>query len=327
VKAVVCAQVGGPEVLGIAELPDLVAGPHEVLISVRATALNRADLLQRRGLYPAPPGASQILGLECSGVVAALGTGASRFGVGARVMALLAGGGYAEQVVVHEDLLLPVPARLSFAQAAAVPEAFLTASEALLVEAELAAGQAVLVTAAASGVGSAALQIAKQRGAFVIGSASAAKLPAVLELGADLALDRARDDYVSAVLAATAGRGVDAIIDLIGGSALARHQACLASRGRLVLVGLLGGAAAPLDLSRVLMRRQRLCGLVMRSRSLMEKVELTGRFQRELWPALESGTLSPRVDRVFPLADAALAHRHMEQNLNTGKIVLKVGST
>jgi NADPH:quinone reductase len=326
-RAVVCAQVGGPEVLSIAELPDLVAGPHEVLISVRATALNRADLLQRRGLYPPPPGASQILGLECSGVVAALGSGASRFGVGARVMALLAGGGYAEQVVVHEDLLLPVPARLSFVQAAAVPEAFLTAGEALLVEAELAAGQAVLVTAGASGVGSAALQIAKQRGAFVIGSASAAKLPAVLELGADLALDRDRDDYVSAVLAATAGRGVDAIIDLIGGSALARHQACLASRGRLVLVGLLGGAAAPLDLSRVLMRRQRLCGLVMRNRSLMEKVELTGRFQRELWPALESGTLSPRVDRVFPLADVALAHRHMEQNLNTGKIVLEVGST
>jgi putative PIG3 family NAD(P)H quinone oxidoreductase len=326
VKAVVCAQLGGPEVLGIAELPDLVAGPHEVLISVRATALNRADLLQRRGLYPPPPGASEILGLECSGVVAALGAGASRFAVGTRVMALLAGGGYAEQVVVHEDLLLPVPARLSFAEAAAVPEAFLTASEALLTEAELAAGQAVLVTAAASGVGSAALQIAKQRGAFVIGSASAGKLAAVLELGADLALDRARDDYVAAVLAATSGRGVAAIIDFIGGSALSRHQACLAPRGRLVLVGLLGGGSASLDLSRVVMQRQRLCGLVMRSRGLTEKVELTRRFQRELWPALDAGTLVPRLDRVFPLADVVLAHRHMEQNLNTGKIVLEVGS-
>jgi putative PIG3 family NAD(P)H quinone oxidoreductase len=326
VKAVVCTQLGGPDVLAIAERPDLVAGPREVLIHVRATALNRADLLQRRGLYPPPPGASDILGLECSGVVAALGTGSSRFGVGARVMALLSGGGYAEQVVVHEDLLLPVPARLSFAQAAAVPEAFLTASEALLVEAELAPGQAVLVTAAASGVGSAAVQIAKQRGAFVIGSASGGKLPAVLELGADLALDRDRDDFVAAVLAGTAGRGVDAIVDFIGASALPRHQACLAVRGRLVVVGLLGGGTAPLDLSRVLMKRQRLCGLVMRSRSHAEKAELTARFQRELWPALDSGTLSPRIDRIFPLSDVALAHRHMEQNLNAGKVVMEVGA-
>jgi NADPH:quinone reductase-like Zn-dependent oxidoreductase len=208
-----------------------------------------------------------------------------------------------------------------------VPEAFLTASEASLVEAELAPGQAVLVTAAASGVGSAAVQIAKQCGAFVTGSASAGKLPAVVELGADLALDRQRDDYVAAVLAATAGRGVDAIIDFIGGSALSRHQACLAPRGRLVVVGLLGGGTAPLNLSRLLMKRQRLCGLVMRSRSHPDKAELIARFQRELWPALDSGTLSPRVDRVFPLADVALAHRHMEQNSNTGKIVLEVGST
>jgi NADPH:quinone reductase-like Zn-dependent oxidoreductase len=265
--------------------------------------------------------------MEFSGVVDVLGAGTSRVAVGARVMALIAGGGYAEQVVVHEDLLLAVPARLSFEAAAAVPEAFLTASEALLVEAELAAGHAVLVTAAASGVGSAAVQIAKQRGAFVIGSASAAKLPAVLELGADLAIERDRDDYVAAVLAATAGRGVDAIVDFIGGSALSRHQACLAPRGRLVLVGLLGGAAAPLDLSRILMKRQRLCGLVMRSRSLAEKVELTRRFERELGPALEVGTLSPRLDRVFPLSDVAVAHRHMEQNLNTGKIVLQVSSS
>jgi NADPH:quinone reductase-like Zn-dependent oxidoreductase len=215
---------------------------------------------------------------------------------------------------------------LSFAQAAAVPEAFLTASEALLVEAELAPGQAVLVTAAASGVGSAAVQIAKQRGAFVIGSASGGKLPAVLELGADLALDRDRDDFVAAVLAGTAGRGVDAIVDFIGASALSRHQACLAVRGRLVVVGLLGGGTAPLDLSRVLMKRQRLCGLVMRSRSHAEKAELTARFQRELWPALDSGTLSPRIDRIFPLSDVALAHRHMEQNLNAGKVVMEVGA-
>lgn len=323
-KAVVCEASGGPEVLRVAEVSEPVPGEREVLIAVRASALNRADLLQRRGLYPAPPGASEILGLECSGVVAALGPGASRFALGARVMALLAGGGYAERVVVHEDVLLPIPERLSFEQAAAVPEAFLTASEALLVEAELARGQGLLVTAAASGVGSAAVQIGKLRGARVIGSASAGKLVTVEELGADLALDRERTDYVQAVLDATEQRGVDAIVDFVGASALARHQSCLAASGRLVLVGLLGGAAAPLDLSRILTRRQRICGLIMRTRSLPEKVALVQRFQRELWPALDSGALSPRLDQTFPLADVISAHARMERNLNTGKIVLQL---
>ena len=323
-KAVVCSGSGGPELLSLATLPAPVPGPREVLLDVRATALNRADLLQRRGQYPPPPGASDILGLECSGVVAENGPGATRFAVGARVMALLAGGGYAERVAVHEDVLMPIPARLSFEEAAAVPEAFLTASEALLVEAELSAGQWLLVTAAASGVGSAAVQIAKSRGAFVLGSASAGKLVAVTALGADVALDRDRPDYVDAVRAATAGRGVDAIIDFIGASALARHQACLAQRGRLVVVGLLGGAAAPLDLSQLLMKRQRLCGLVMRTRSIPEKIELVQRFERELWPALDQGALAPSLDRIFPLADVAAAHQRMEQNLNTGKIVLRV---
>ncbi len=324
-KAIVCEAAGGPEVLSIADVPDPAPGPGEVVIDVRATALNRADLLQRRGLYPPPPGASEILGLECSGVVAALGAGATRFSIGVRVMALLPGGGYAERVAVHEELLLPIPERLSFEEAAAVPEAFLTASEALLVEAELGRWQTLLVTAAASGVGSAAVQIGKLRGAFVIGSASAAKVAAVEELGVDLALDRERSDYVEAVRTATQDRGVDVLVDFIGASALARHQACLATRGRLVLVGLLGGATAQLDLGQLLMKRQRLCGLVMRSRSLAEKVEVVRRFQRELWSALDSGALSPRLDQIFPFADVAAAHGRMEQNLNAGKIVLRLG--
>jgi putative PIG3 family NAD(P)H quinone oxidoreductase len=325
VKAVICTGTGGPEVLSLQDVPAPRPGPREVLLHVRATALNRADLLQRRGLYPPPPGASDILGLECSGVVAALGPGAARFAVGARVMALLAGGGYAEQVVVHEDVLLPIPERLSFEQAAAVPEAFLTASEALLVEAELSPGQRLLVTAAAGGVGGAAVQIAKWRGAYVIGSASAGKLVAVQALGADMTLERDAPDFVERVRAATEKRGVDAIIDFIGGSALARHQACLAERGRLVLIGLLGGASAAVDLGRILMKRQRLCGLVMRTRSVAEKIELVARFQRELWPALERGALSPQLDQTLPLSDVAAAHARMEQNLNTGKIVLQVG--
>jgi putative PIG3 family NAD(P)H quinone oxidoreductase len=323
-KAVVFEQSGGPEVLRLADVPAPTPGEGEILIDVRATALNRADLLQRRGLYPPPAGASEILGLECSGVVAARGPSADRFAVGARVMALLAGGGYAEQVVVHEGVALPVPERLSFEQAAAVPEAFLTAGEALLVEAELRRGHAVLVTAALSGVGSAAVQIAKLRGAFVIGCASASKLPALSGLGADLALDREREDFVDAVREATGRRGVDAIVDFVGGGALARHQACLAERGRLVAIGLLGGASGALDLGRLVMKRQQLRGLVMRTRSTLEKIELVQRFERELLPALAAGEISPQLDRAFPLAEVAAAHVRMEQNLNSGKIVLRL---
>ena len=323
-KAVVFSHSGGPEVLSLADVPEPTPGEREVAIAVRATAVNRADLLQRRGLYPPPPGESEILGLECSGVVTDLGPGARRFAPGARVMALLGGGGYAERVVVHEDVLMPIPERLSFEEAAAVPEAFLTASEALLVEAELRAGQRLLVTAAASGVGSAAVQIGKLRGAFVIGSASAEKLTIVSELGADLALERERADYVDAVRAATQGHGVDAIVDFVGGSALSRHQSCLAAHGRLIAIGLLGGASASLDLGRLLRNRQRICGLVMRTRSVAEKIELVERFERELWPALEAGALSPRLDQTFSLADVASAHRRMEQNLNAGKLVLRV---
>lgn len=323
-KAVVCSGAGGPEVLAIADLPEPQPGPYEVAIDVRAAALNRADLLQRRGLYPPPPGASEILGLECAGVVAALGPGASRFTLGARVMALLAGGGYAERVVVSQDHVLPIPERLSFEEAAAVPEAFLTASEALQVEAELGRDEWLLVTAGASGIGSAAVQIGKALGANVVASASAGKLDFVRGLGADIALDRERDDFVAAVATATHGRGVNAIVDLIGASALARHQACLASRGRLVLVGMLGGATAALDLSRILMKRQRICGLVMRSRSVAEKAELVQRFERALWTMLERGALSPRVDEVFSLDEVSAAHGRMERNLNLGKIVLRI---
>lgn len=324
-KAVVCSGAGGPEVLHIADVAEPTLGENEVRISVRATALNRADLLQRRGMYPPPPGVSEVLGLECSGVVSELGPGASRFALGARVMALLGGGGYAEQVVVHEDVLMAVPERLSFEEAAAVPEAFLTASEALLVEAELKSGDWLLVTAAASGVGSAAVQIALQRGARVVGSASAGKLAALAELGAVVAIDRERPDYVEAVRLATDDHGFDAIVDFIGGSALPRHQACLAARGRLVVVGLLGGASGSLDLGRLLTKRQRVCGLVMRTRSLPEKAELVRRFERELWSALAAGALSPRLDQVMPLADVAAAHGRMERNLNVGKIVLQIG--
>jgi putative PIG3 family NAD(P)H quinone oxidoreductase len=325
-RAVVFEQSGGPEVLRIEEVPAPAPGERELVIEVHATALNRADLLQRRGLYPPPPGASDVLGLECSGVVVEVGASVTRFAVGDRVMALLAGGGYAERAVVHEDVALRVPERLSFEEAAAVPEAFLTASEALLVEGQVQRGEAVLVTAAASGVGSAAVQIAKLRGALVLGSASSGKLTAVSELGADVALDRAREDFVEALRAATGKRGVDVLLDFVGGSALSRHQACLAERGRLVAIGILGGASGTLDLGRLLMKRQQVRGLVMRSRSTAEKAEVVRRFERELFPALEDGRLAPRVDSVFPFEDVVSAHERMERNQSLGKLVLRLRS-
>lgn len=323
-QAVVCNGSGGPEVLALAEMPAPAPGAFDIAIEVRATALNRADLLQRRGLYPPPPGASDVLGLECSGVVCARGAGATRFEIGTRVMALLAGGGYAERVVVAEGAALEVPAALSFEQAAAVPEAFLTASEALLVEAELRAGQTLLVTAAASGVGAAAVQIGKLLGARVIASTSREKQHVVAALGADVVLDRKRPDLETALSSASDGRGFDAIVDFVGASALALHQRCLARRGRLVSIGLLGGSNATLDLARLLSQRQQLRGLVMRTRSAAEKVELVARFERELWPALARGKLRPCVDCVMELSQVAEAHRRMEQNLNAGKIVLRV---
>lgn len=325
-RAVVFDQSGGPEVLRIREVPAPVPGERELVIEVHATALNRADVLQRRGLYPPPPGASEVLGLECSGVVVEIGASVTRFALGDRVMALLAGGGYAERAAVHEVVALRVPERLSFEEAAAVPEAFLTASEALLVEGQVRSGEAVLVTAAASGVGSAAVQIAKLRGAFVIGSASSGKLAALTELGADVALDRAREDFVDALRAATGKRGVDVILDFVGGSALSRHQACLSERGRLVAIGLLGGATGTLDLGRLLMKRQQVKGLVMRSRSTAEKAEVVRRFERELGPALEDGRLAPRLDRVFAFEDVVAAHERMERNQSLGKLVLRLKS-
>lgn len=323
-KAVICEGTGGPEVLRLLEVAEPQPEPGQVVIEVRATAVNRADLLQRRGLYPPPPGESDILGLECAGTVLERGAHARRFALGARVMALLASGGYAERVAVDEGLLLPIPERLAFEGAAAVPEAYLTATEALIGEAALRRGEIVLVTAAASGVGSAAVQIAKLQQARVIGSSSAGKLEFVRSLGAEVALDREDPQYVEAVREASGGRGADVLLDFVGASAMERHQACLATGARHVVIGLLGGARAALDLSRLLARRQRLLGLVMRTRSLEEKRAIVRRFMTELWPALEAGALSPQVDSVVPIAQVAEAHRRMEENANRGKIVLSM---
>jgi putative PIG3 family NAD(P)H quinone oxidoreductase len=323
-KAVLVTTPGGPECLELRDLEEPVPGEREVLIEVHAAALNRADLLQRRGLYPPPPGASPVLGLECAGVVRALGPGVSAARVGDRVMALLAGGGYAEQVAVNEQLLLPMPDGMSFEQAAAVPEAFLTASEALFALGRCAPGEWVLVHAAAGGIGSAAVQLARAAGAEVLATTSSKKCDAVRALGASRVVDREREDFAAVAREVTAGRGVDVIVDLVGATYAARHAECLAVLGRHVVVGLVGGSKAEIDLGRLLQKRHSLLGLVMRTRPLADKIELVERFRRTWLERLADGTLRPVVDSTFLLADVARAHERMEQNANIGKIVLRI---
>jgi tumor protein p53-inducible protein 3 len=298
-----------------------------VLVEVKATALNRADLLQRRGVYPPPPGASDILGLECAGVVLALGPGIARARVGDPVMALLAGGGYAERAVVHERMLLPIPEGFSFEQAAAVPEAFLTSAEALFGLGRLTAGECVLVHAAAGGIGTAALELAHEAGARIVAVASGAKLERLRELvryeGVRF-VDRTSEDFVKAVLEVSGGRGADVILDFVGAAYAARHADCLAPLGRQIVLGLLGGGKAEIDLGRVLARRQSLLGMIMRTRPLADKIAVTERFRREWLHRFDDGRLFPIIDSTFSLADAARAHTHMEANENVGKIILTV---
>ncbi len=324
-KAVVFDRPGGPEVLEVREVPSPLPGPGEVLIDVGATALNRADLLQRRGLYPPPPGASELLGLECAGVVTGLGEGTSATRVGDRVMALLAGGGYAAQVSVPELQTLPIPRGLDVTSAAGIPEAFLTAYEALFNVARLAPTEWVLVHAAAGGVGSAAVQLAKASGARVIATTSGGEKAKLAEaLGADRVVDYRSEDFAAAALDATSGAGVDVVLDFVGASYAEAHARCLATGGRHVVLGLLGGARASLDLGRLLVKRHGLAGVVMRTRSLGDKAAIVAGFRRRFLPLFEAGRLRPVLDRVYPLDEVRLAHERMEANLNLGKIVLSV---
>jgi putative PIG3 family NAD(P)H quinone oxidoreductase len=322
-RAVVVRQPGGPAELQLGRVPAPRLQPGCVEIEVKASALNRADLLQRRGLYPPPPGASDILGLECAGVVHAVAEGVEGFAKGERVMALLAGGGYAERAVVPAGQVLRVPNGLSFVQAAAIPEAFLTASEALFTTGQLEAGGWVLIHAAAGGVGSAAVQLARRIGAHVIACAGAPdKVEWVRRLGADVALNHREQDFEAACLEHTAGRGVDVVLDFVGAPYAERHQRCLAEAGRWVVLGMLGGSEAKLDLGRVLRRRLRIAGLVMRSRASADKASIVARFNERFWSDFDAGALAPQIDRVFALAQVRAAHERMEQNENLGKIVL-----
>jgi putative PIG3 family NAD(P)H quinone oxidoreductase len=322
-RAVVLTQFGGPEVLQIVDIPAPKPGPEEVLVQVRATALNRADLLQRRGLYPNPfPDAHDVPGMEFSGTVASVGERVRAWHVGDEVMGIVSGGAYGEQLVVHERQAMRIPAGVSLADAAAIPEVFITAWDAIVVQGGLTSGRWVLVHAAASGVGTAAVQIAKAIGARVVATCSAGKVAAVRALGADVVVDYAAQDFVQAVRDATGGRGVDVICDVVGGDYLDRNVAAIAVKGRIVQVGVMAGGAVTFNVGALLPKRASIAGTVLRARPLEEKIAISQRFATEVLPLFESGALRVVIDSRYRLDDIAAAHAYMETNANVGKILI-----
>jgi NADPH2:quinone reductase len=322
-QAIVITRPGGPEVLELRERPAPEPARGEVRVRVRATAVNRADLIQRAGAYPAPPDAPpDIPGLEYAGEIEALGPGAGDWRIGDRVFGVCGGGAYAELLVAHARMVARMPADMSFTDAAAVPEAFITAWDAMVTQAGLAAGETVLIHAAGSGVGTAAVQIARAIGARTIGTArSPAKLERLRGMGLDHAVTAREGKFAAAVSEVGAP---DVILDLVGGPYLAEDLRCLALRGRIVLVGLMGGARAELDLGLLLQKRMQLHSTLLRPRPLEEKIAATQAFARHIVPLFERGALVPIVDRVLPLSAAAEAHAHVASNEGFGKVVLSI---
>jgi NADPH:quinone reductase len=323
-RAIVITRHGDPDVLQLRDVPIPDPAPSRIRVRVHATAVNRADLLQRVGAYPPPADVPRdIPGLEYAGVVDALGDRVTRWRVGDRVMGLVGGGSYAEFVVTHEREAVEIPRPLSFTDAAAVPEAFITAHDALFTQMRLEAGETLLVHAVGSGVGTAALQLAKAAGARVIGTQRTAwKLERAAELGLDAGIDTSADDFVGAVLEQTGGRGVDGVLDLVGGPYLAGDLNALALKGRILLVGLVAGSRHELDMRLMLRKRATLIGTVLRARTLEEKIAVTTAFERDVLPLLAAGTVKPVVDRVLPLEDAASAHEIVGADRSYGKVVL-----
>lgn len=315
---------GGPEVLTPAERPDPQPGAGEVLIAVAAAGVNRPDVLQRRGGYPPPPGVSDIPGLEVAGTVVALGDGVAGWGLGDRVCALVAGGGYATMCVAPAPQCLPVPGSLDPVAAAAIPETFFTVWTNVFERGRLVAGESALFHGGTSGIGTTAIQLAVARGARVFATAGTDdKCRASEALGAERGINYRTEDFVAVVKERTGGRGVDLVLDHVGGEYFARNLAALAIDGRLVQIGLMGGAAsAPIDLGAVLRRRLTITGSTLRPRSIPEKGAIAAALRREVWPLVESGRVRPIVYRTFPLREAAAAHRLMESSEHIGKIVL-----
>jgi putative PIG3 family NAD(P)H quinone oxidoreductase len=323
----ICIEIsspGGPEVLTPAERPDPLPGPGEVLIRVAAAGVNRPDVMQRQGLYPPPPGASDIPGLEVAGTIESLGDGVSGWRAGDAVCALVSGGGYATKCVAPAVQCLPVPPPLDLVAAAAIPETFFTVWTNVFDRGRLQAGETALFHGGSSGIGTTAIQLAAARGARVFATAgSPEKCRACERLGAERAIDYRVEDFVQVVRDSTGGRGVDLILDVVGGPYANRNLAALAMDGRLIVIGFMGGEpSATIDLRRILGRRLTITGSALRPRSAAEKGAIAESLRREVWPLLERGTVAPVVYRTFPLAEAASAHRLMESSEHVGKIVL-----
>jgi putative PIG3 family NAD(P)H quinone oxidoreductase len=323
-KAVIITRPGDADVLEIQQRPLPEPGVGQIRVRVRASALNRADILQRMGNYPVPAGApADIAGMEYAGEVDALGDGVQLWKQGDRVMGIVGGGGHAEFLTVHEREAMPVPARMSWQDAAAIPEVFLTAYDALFTRLGLGTGETLLIHAVGSGVGTAALQLAKVAGARVIGTArSADKLSRVKELGLDVGVDASRGDWASQVDSAIGRDAVDATLDLVGGNYLEGNLRVAALKGRIVVVGLTAGSSAPFNMGVLLRKRLTIVGTVMRARALEEKIAIAREFSARVVPLFEAGRLKPVVDRVFAFEEIGDAHRLMESNKTFGKVVL-----
>jgi NADPH:quinone reductase len=329
-RAVLVQGTGGPEVLALGEAERPRPGPGQVLLRVAATSVNRADLQQRAGNYPPPPGESEILGLEAAGVIEEVGEGVGDWREGDRVMTLLGGGGYADFALAPAATLMTIPGRLGFVEAAAVTEVFVTAWLNVFREGGLKPGESLLVHGGASGVGTAAIQLVKalapaSRVIVTVGSEEKAK--ACRGLGADETILYKQEDFSKRVMELTGGEGADVILDHIGARYLDPNLSCLARYGRLVIIGLLGGGLGELNIGRLIVKRQRIIGSVLRARPVAEKAELTRAFKDAVLPRFESGELKPVIHEIMPLDEARRAHELMASNANTGKLILHVDPT
>ena len=323
-RAVVLREHGGPEVLQIEQVPDPAPGPDDIVVDIAHTALNRADTLQRMGLYADPrQRAIEIPGLEYAGTVSAVGSEVSNWSVGDRVMGIEAGGCYAEKVVTHSRQALPIPGTIAVTEAAAIPEVFLTAWDALVVQGGLTSGRWALVHAGASGVGTAGIQIAKAIGARIAVTCSSGKMEACRELGADVVLERSPADWLGALREAVPG-GVDVILDVVGGEEADRNLQAVRIDGSIVQVGLMGGGSAPVNMGLLLMKRATWIGTTLRSRPIERKIALMQRFIDEIIPLFESGAVRPVIDSRYPFEDIAAAHEYMQSNANIGKILIDI---
>ncbi|WP_406477887.1 NAD(P)H-quinone oxidoreductase [Streptomyces platensis] len=324
-RAITIPEPGGPEALVWADVPDPQPAEGEVLIEVAASAVNRADLLQRQGFYDPPPGSSPYPGLECSGRISALGPGVHGWAVGDEVCALLAGGGYAEKVAVPAGQVLPVPSGVDLVTAAALPEVTCTVWSNVFMIAHLRPGETLLVHGGASGIGTMAVQLAKAVGARVAVTAGGPeKLARCAELGADILIDYREQDFVQEIRKATDGTGADVILDIIGAKYLQRNVKALAVSGRLAIIGLQGGVKAELNLAALMAKRAAITGAGLRARPLNEKAAIVAAVREHVWPLIANGQVRPIVDRLLPMADAAEAHRVVDASAHVGKVVLTV---